>query len=129
MRLPADARRLEFSTSGYGAAVSLGHSIDYVLEHGVDRILEHNLALSERLITGLDRLDATVLTPRAADERSGIVSARFPGRDGEAVAAELNARGIVVSPRFGSTRLSVHFFNDETDVDRALDRLEAVLAK
>lgn len=129
MRLPADARRLEFSTSGYGAAVALGHSIDYVLEHGVDRILEHNLALTERLITGLDRLDATVLTPRAADERSGIVTARFPGRDGEAVAAELNARGIVVSPRFGSTRLSVHFFNDETDVDRALDRLEAVLAE
>jgi cysteine desulfurase / selenocysteine lyase len=64
MRLPADARRLEFSTSGYGAAVALGYSIDYVLEHGVDRILEHNLALTERLITGLDRLDATVLTPR-----------------------------------------------------------------
>jgi selenocysteine lyase/cysteine desulfurase len=100
--------------------------VDYVLARGPDP--RHNLA--DRAFDHRPRpLDATVLTPRAADERSGIVSARFPGRDGEVVAAELNARGIVVSPRFGSTRLSVHFFNDETDVDRALDRLEAVLAE
>ena len=126
--LAPDARRLEFSTSGYGAAVALGRSIDYVLDLGVERILEHNLALAGRLIDGLDELGAVVLTPRADDERSGIVTARFPGRDGEAVAAELTSRGVVVSPRFGSTRLSVHFFNNEADVDHTLETIADVLS-
>jgi cysteine desulfurase/selenocysteine lyase len=127
--LAPDARRLEFSTSGYGAAVALGRSIDFLLDLGIERILEHNLALSGRLIDGLDELGAIVLTPRADEKRSGIVTARFPGRDGEAIAAELNSRGIVVSLRFGSTRLSVHFFNDEADIDRALETIAGVLSR
>lgn len=128
MRLPANARRLEFSTSAYGAAVALGQSIELVLDLGVERVLEHNLALGTRLINGLDELGAHMLTPREPELRSGIVTARFPGRDSETVAAELNARGVIVSPRFGSTRFSVHYFNDESDVERALEILAEVLA-
>lgn len=128
MNLPTNARRLEFSTSGYGAAVALGESTKLVLDLDVARILDHNLALAARLITGLDELETDVLTPRAPELRSGIVTARFPGRDGEEVAASLNERGVIVSPRFGSTRFSVHFYNDESDVERTLETLESVLA-
>jgi cysteine desulfurase/selenocysteine lyase len=127
--LAPDARRLEFSTSGYGAAVALGRSIAYLLNLDPARVLEHNLVLAARLISGLDELGAIVLTPRDDRDRSGIVTARFPGRDGEAIAAELNARGVVVSPRFESTRLSVHFFNDEADIDHALETVAAVLGR
>ena len=59
--------------------------------------------------------------------RAGIVTARFPGHDGEAVAARLNDASVIVSPRFGSTRFSTHVFNHAADVDRALDTLEQVL--
>ena len=91
-------------------------------------MLAHDLALAERLREGLEGLGAEILTPREDDLRIGIVTARFPGKDGEAVAASLNERGIVVSPRFGSTRFSPHAFNDEGDVDRALEVTAAVLA-
>jgi selenocysteine lyase/cysteine desulfurase len=121
MRLPPTARKLEFSTSGYGAGVALGAAIEYFLDVGIERILEHDLALATRLRAGLEELGAEILTPVEDDRRIGIVTARFPGQDGEAVAARLNERGIVVSPRFGSTRYSVHAFNDESDVDRALE--------
>jgi cysteine desulfurase/selenocysteine lyase len=127
MRLPASARKLEFSTSGYGAGVALGAAIEYMLAVGIDRILAHDLALAARLREGLEELGAEILTPREDDRRIGIVTARFPGHDGEAVAARLNERGIVVSPRFGSTRYSVHVFNDEGDVDRGLEVTAAVL--
>jgi cysteine desulfurase / selenocysteine lyase len=128
MRLPASARKLEFSTSGYGAGIALGAAIDYFLAVGIERVLAHDLALAARLRKGLERLDAEILTPREDDRRIGIVTARFPGKDGEAVAARLNERGIVVAPRFGSTRFSTHVFNDEADVDRALDVTAEVLA-
>jgi cysteine desulfurase/selenocysteine lyase len=128
MPLAASAKRLEFSTMSYGAGVALGAAIDYILGLGVERILAHDLALATRLMAGLDVLGATILSPRDEAARAGIVTARFPGRDGEAVAARLNAAGVIVSPRFGSTRFSTHHFNHAADVDRALSVLETVLS-
>ena len=128
MRLPVSARKLEFSTSGYGAGIALGAAIEYFLAVGIERVLAHDLALATRLREGLESLDAEILTPPEDDRRIGIVTARFPGKDGEAVAARLNERGIVVSPRFGSTRFSTHVFNDENDIDVALEATAAVLA-
>jgi selenocysteine lyase/cysteine desulfurase len=128
MPVAETARSMEYSTMGYGSAVALGGALRYVLELGVERVLEHDLALATRLADGLERLGAVVLTPRDDDHRGGIVTARYPGRDGEEVAARLNDAGVIVSPRFGATRFSVHFFNDETDVDRALETVEELLA-
>jgi selenocysteine lyase/cysteine desulfurase len=127
MPLAPTARSMEYSTMGYGSAVALGKALEYVLDLGVDRVLEHDQALAARLTAGLDRLGATVLTPREDAHRGGIVTARYPGRDGEAVAAQLNDAGVTVSPRFGATRFSLHYFNNEEDVDRALDTLARIL--
>jgi selenocysteine lyase/cysteine desulfurase len=129
MPLASSARRLEFSTMSYGAGVALGAALEYILDLGVERILNHDLALATRLIAGLDELGATILTPRDDESRGGIVTARFSGHDGEAVAAALNAAGVIVSPRFGSTRFSTHLFNRAADVDQALATLEQILTR
>ena len=121
-------KQLEYSTMAYGAGVALAASIEHISGIGVDSILEHNLALSASLAEGLDRLDASVITPREDERRSGIVTAQFPGRDGEEVAGWMNDSGVIVSPRFGSTRFAVHFFNSSDDVEHALGTLERVLA-
>jgi selenocysteine lyase/cysteine desulfurase len=128
MPLAPTARSMEYSTMGYGSAVALGRALEYVNELGVDRILAHDQALATRLADGLERLGSQILTPRDDAHRGGIVTARYPGRDGEAVAGQLNDAGVIVSPRFGATRYSLHFFNDESDVDRALERVERILA-
>jgi selenocysteine lyase/cysteine desulfurase len=127
MPLAPTARSMEYSTMGYGSAVALGGALRYVLELGVDRVLAHDQELASRLANGLESLGAQVLTPREDAHRAGIVTARYPGRDGEAVAAQLNDAGVIVSPRFGATRFSVHFFNDERDVDCALETLSGML--
>ena len=127
MPLAPTARSMEYSTMGYGSAVALGGSLRYVLQLGVDRVLAHDQDLAARLADGLESLGAEVLTPPEDAHRAGIVTARYPGRDGEAVAAQLNDAGVIVSPRFGATRFSVHFFNDESDVDRALATLSGIL--
>ena len=127
MPLAHSARRLEFSTMSYGAGVALGAAVEYILDLGIDRILAHDLALATRLMDELEQLGATILTPRDIQSRAGIVTARFPDRDGEEVAARLNEAGIIVSPRFGSTRFSTHIFNHAEDVDHALSVVERVL--
>jgi selenocysteine lyase/cysteine desulfurase len=68
-----------------------------------------------------------IITPREDERRSGIVTVQFPDRDGEEVAARMNQAGVIVSPRFGSTRFSTHFFNSPDDVSLALETLERIL--
>jgi selenocysteine lyase/cysteine desulfurase len=63
-------------------------------------------------------------TPREEDARAGVVNIRFPHLDGAGLTDALNAADIIVSPRLGGTRVSLHMFNDASDVDRALDVLE-----
>jgi cysteine desulfurase/selenocysteine lyase len=121
------ARRLEYSTPAYAAGAALTAAIEYLLELGIERILAHDLRLAALLMDGLDRLGAAILTPRDEDRRAGIVIARFPGRDGAELAGRLADEDVVVSPRLGSVRFSLHMFNDESDVERALTALERVL--
>jgi selenocysteine lyase/cysteine desulfurase len=125
--LAATARRMEYSTMSYASAIAFGRAIRYVAGLALDEIADHNRQLAGQLIDGLTGRGAKLLTPRDPRRRAGTVTARFPGRDGEAVAAELTRHGVIVSPRVGSARFSMHFYNDSDDVNRALAVLDLVL--
>jgi selenocysteine lyase/cysteine desulfurase len=121
------ARRLEYSTPAYAAGAALTAAVAYLLDLGIENVLEHDLALAGELRAGLERLGAEVLTPAEDDRRAGIVIARFPGHEGAAVAAALADAGVIVSPRLGAVRFSLHHFNDSSDVERALAALASIL--
>ncbi len=125
--LAATARRMEYSTMPYAAAIALGHAIRYITDLSLDDVAAHNRALASQLVEGLTQRSARLLTPASESRRAGTVTARFPGHDGEAIAAELTRRNVIVSPRVGSTRFSMHFYNNSDDVDRALATLDEVL--
>jgi len=121
------ARRMEYSTMSYAAAIALGRAVRYISSLSLDDVAGHNRLLAGQLADGLTERGARLLTPRDPGRRAGTVTAQFPGRDGEAVAAELTRRGVIVSPRVGSARFSMHFYNSSDDVDRALTTLDEVL--
>jgi selenocysteine lyase/cysteine desulfurase len=125
--LAATARRMEYSTMSYAAAIALGGAIRYIRGLSLAEVAAHNALLAAELADGLVQRGARLLTPRDPGRRAGTVTARFPGHDGEIVAAELTRRGVIVSPRVGSTRFSLHFYNSSDDVDHALAVLDEVL--
>jgi selenocysteine lyase/cysteine desulfurase len=125
--LAATARRMEYSTMSYASAIAFGRAIRYIASLALDEVADHNGQLTGQLIDGLAGRGAKLLTPHDPKRRAGTVTARFPGRDGEAIAAKLTHHGVIVSPRVGSTRFSMHFYNDSDDVDRALAALDRVL--
>jgi selenocysteine lyase/cysteine desulfurase len=118
---------MEYSTMSYAAAIALGRAIRYVASLRIDDVAEHNRLLASQLADGLTQRGARLLTPRDPRRRAGTITARFPGRDGEAIAARLTRRGVIVSPRVGSARFSMHLYNSSDDVDRALTTLDEVL--
>jgi selenocysteine lyase/cysteine desulfurase len=89
----------------------------------VPTIEAHIRKLVDRLLAGLDELDATVITPRADNEYGPMVCVL--STDPNALVAALAADRIVVSTRDSNLRMSLHLYNIEDDVDRILDALAA----
>ena len=69
------------------------------------------------------------MTPTADGERAGIVTFHVGSgvEDEQAAWAALRERGIQLSLRYGGgiggLRAGVHYFNDETDVERLVEAL------
>jgi selenocysteine lyase/cysteine desulfurase len=58
---------------------------------------------------------------------SPVVTARFEGKDASALARELESRKVLVAARHGNLRVSPHFYNDETDLEKFEAALKQVL--
>ena len=100
------------------------HSIERLLAIGPARIRRHNLALGDRLRAGVPA--ACRVSPADPDARSGTVILDF-GSANDTAADALAAAGVQVDRRAPGFRLSPHIYNDERDIDRALDALRAAV--
>ncbi len=109
-----------FNTAGiYGLAGAL----ELFLEVGMDRVTARVKELTDYLIAGLAKKGIDPLSPRGPGEWSGIVSFPAPGGDGPAVQKALEARGVICTGRADFMRVSPHFYNAESDIDRLLAAL------
>jgi cysteine desulfurase / selenocysteine lyase len=118
-------------TANYPGNVVLGASLALINELGVGAIEEHVLGLGELLADRLRAAGATVVSPWAEGERSGIVTFTLgegAARDTACLRGLLD-RGILISQRYtagvGGLRVSVHFFNNEDDVRQLAEAVAA----
>jgi selenocysteine lyase/cysteine desulfurase len=126
-RLKADAERFEAGNPAFLPIYVLESALRVLdgLDPGV--VEAHVLALGGTLRSGLVKLGLPVLTPEAPEERAGnIVFASDRCFD---VERELRGAGVLVWAGDGRVRLSVHAYNDEVDVARALEALGSLVAR
>lgn len=121
--LKSNAGRFEEGTPNVPGIFALGAAIDLLLEIGVQEIGERVLALTDRLVSGLERRGAVLRTPRGPGESSGIVSFRWPREEPQATAERLRAERIFVVARRGGVRASPHVYNREDEIDALVDAL------
>jgi selenocysteine lyase/cysteine desulfurase len=55
---------------------------------------------------------------------SPVLAVRFPGRDVARIGQALKEERVLVSARHGRLRVSVHFYNNEEDLERLAEVLE-----
>jgi selenocysteine lyase/cysteine desulfurase len=108
--LSAGARRLDTSLPWLVAAGSRA-SLELIDTLGVERIAEHDLELAARFCAGLG----------IPETGSPIVQVERP--DAEHVAGRVGEAGIKCSVRAGALRFAFHLYNDDADVERALEAL------
>ncbi len=118
-QLPAGAERYEGGMLNFPSLYGLEASVEMMLEIGPELIERRVLDLAGQTAQLLRRRGATI-----AHEDSNVVSAHFQDRDASTLAALLAKQRIIVSARHGNLRVSPHFYNDESD----LQRLDEALA-
>jgi selenocysteine lyase/cysteine desulfurase len=117
------AARFEAGTLPWPSLYGLAASAETLLEVGIPNIERHVLALGDALIEGLEAKGCVVETPRGRGERGGIVSFSDPQRSAADVARHLDSHHVTVSARGPFVRVSPHFYNNLSDIERLLEVL------
>ena len=119
IRLSETASRYDSSKS-WISMVGDRESLRLLNEVGIDAIEKHNLRLADRFREGIAELDIPT-SPFPVEERSPVVAVSV--EDPDAVLARLAAAGVRVARRADGLRFAFHVFNNESDVERALEVL------
>jgi cysteine desulfurase / selenocysteine lyase len=123
LSLAPDARRFELSTMAYGSAISLSESLALLTGLGMSAIAEHADALADELVARAAPLGWEPFRPLGDGASSHIVSLRHATSPAAQVQRILADTGVVVSPRGGGIRVSLHHYNESSDITALVDAL------
>jgi len=124
-RFRESARRLEAGILPYPNIYCLRESVRYLSQITQQEIEQHVLTLGEQLIQGLKMLALDVVTPDEPRYRAGNICFLTPN-DTE-LQKQLEDRGIQVSAGYGRIRISIHLFNDSSEIEQTLAALKSIL--
>lgn len=119
------AQRFETGMLDYAAIFALHDALGLRERLGGAAVEARVLALSGRLVAGLQALGVQPLTPAAEAQRAGIVAFESP-RYAE-IGAALEARRIFAWCKDGRVRASAHVYNSEADVGAFCEGVAAAL--
>ncbi len=118
------ARRFEYGNPNFLGLAIQRRSAAYIAAIGLAAIEARIRDLTTLLIEEARAEGLGVRTPLDWSRRAGIVSLDLGGQSSaEAMEATLAADGIRVAAKDGHLRAAAHFYNDENDIRRFLDRL------
>jgi selenocysteine lyase/cysteine desulfurase len=126
-RLREDGSRFEAGNPPFLPVYVLESALRTLDALEVPAVEAYVLALGGALRAGLVKLGLPVLTPEAPDERAGNLV--FASDRCLEVEQRLRDVGVLVWAGDGRVRLSVHAYNDEADVARALGALADLTAR
>jgi len=121
------AEKYEGGMLAFDPIYAMGASVEMMLETGPPEIearVTHLAALTRDV---LRRNGGKLPADRDAHYESPVVTAQFEGKDAPQIVRDLYARKVQVAARRGNLRVSPHFYNDESDLDRFEYELKQVL--
>lgn len=118
-----DATRFEEGSYNSVGLYGLRAAIELLLEIGIPAVERHLLELTGRLRAGLEAKGYRVTTPQVDSERAGIVifdSVRLTPTE---IYEILHAENIITAERGTGVRVSPHFYNTTSEIERLLEVL------
>ncbi len=114
----------ETGTGGSSLFYGLEQSAKLLLETGAEKIENYLEGLTDYLCELLGGKNYETVSSRAKGEKSQIVCIKHRnGQTPTEIAAHLENKNIIVSPRGERVRVAPHFFNNREDIERLLENL------
>jgi cysteine desulfurase/selenocysteine lyase len=117
-------RRYEVGSMPTAQIMGLAAALDLLSAMGQPAVRDRILATSAALWAGLAARGWRITTPEPLS--SGILAVVPPGGDDRRMARKLEKRGVIAAPREGAVRFSPHAYNDEAEVARLLEAIDAI---
>ncbi|MEC7640730.1 MAG: aminotransferase class V-fold PLP-dependent enzyme [Nitrospinota bacterium] len=128
LTLRADAKRFEEGSFNVMSIRALGAALSLFQEAGMDNVAARTLQLGDHILERLRQREIKILSSTFQEERSGIISFAVE-TDLRKFALEMNENHISLTVRDGLVRLSPHFYNTESEVDRFFEIFDRFLAE
>jgi selenocysteine lyase/cysteine desulfurase len=122
LRLKSDARRFEPGTLNLAGITALGTALEMLLEIGMERVFAGISELNGIISSELRARHFEVISPTESGHRSGILS--FVPDDSGRLFHHLLKTKVLAAQRGIAVRLSPHFYNDASDIERLLKALD-----
>jgi selenocysteine lyase/cysteine desulfurase len=116
-----NARRFQQGTPPIPAIYAGIAGIELMQEIGIEETHEHVRGLTAHLVTGVEDLGGTVVTPRKRHRHGALICVK--SSDVDELVTALGRWGIVTSERDGNVRISPHAYNSVEDIDLVLEAL------
>lgn len=125
---PSTARTLELGgTSNYPGAAALEASLALVNAIGIGEAERRVLELSAALRAEIDALGLELVSPRDAPSGITVFRSSSDPEDDRRLLSRLLDERVLVSIRYtagvGGIRVSTHYYNDESDIDRLVSAI------
>ena len=122
------AARYEGGSQNNAGFLAFGASLELLSSLGTENTAAAVIDITETACERLSGIGAKIVSDRLLDhrdgqQRSGIVSFEFPGRDPMEMKKHAKAQDVIFGCRAGRLRISPHAYNNEEDLDRLVDAL------
>jgi cysteine desulfurase / selenocysteine lyase len=116
------AEKYEGGMLNFPSLYGMGASVEWMVELGPANLENRVMGLVRQCSSILERAGGVIAHPN-----SPILATRFPGHDATRLSAALRSRRILTAARHGNLRVSVHFYNDESDLEALRDGLRELV--
>lgn len=114
------ARRFEEGCRNLVGIAALGASLQLIKEIGLANIYAQIKVISEYLCSQAKLKNCEVMSPRNADEWSGIVLLKLPVQCPKTLSLALREHGILTHHVLGYLQVGINFYNNQEDIDRLM---------
>jgi selenocysteine lyase/cysteine desulfurase len=125
------AQRYEYGTVNELLYLGFQASLKFINSIGIPAIREHNEFLSEKFRSELGKVKGCeILSPEEREFRSSMITFRLPGKSLNDISGAMGKDNIRVRPvgeaDLNGVRISFHLYNNENDLDRAVESIKKI---
>lgn len=118
-----NAVRFECGSPNMLGIHGLHASVSLLLEMGMQQVSSAILKNTSQLMDLTEKYGLELLSPKARQRRSGIVTFRVPGQDTALLHRRLMSRNLICAARGNGIRFSPHFYTPPEQLQRAFEIL------